>query len=470
LNTPLLWILLPGILAAGLLIIQRWERLVVILGTIGALGFAWLAWWLPAKEFFFVGPWYVRVVESWAFLGRRFVLGVDDRPAVMVLYLGTAFWFGAAIAAKTERKFVPLGLGIVATFTAALAVEPFLYAALLIAMAVLLSIPLLVPSGKPVGRGTLRYLTYQTLGVPFILLAGWTLSGFESGGLPLDLPLRASLFMGLGFAFLLAMFPFHSWIPMLAEESNPYISAFLFLVVPGAITFFGLGLLDRFAWLRQSEHVFQTLRTAGILMVLTAGMWAAIERHLGRMLGYAALMEIGLSVVTVGLVQGGQEAGNLGILFAALLPRGLGLGLWALALTVLASQTSTLNFKDVEGIAQKVPLAAASLILAHFSIAGLPLLAGFPPRLALLESLAATSMTAGLWVLVGCVGLMIGGLRTLAVLVSGPEGISWQMEEGLLQRIFLAIGVSLVIVMGIFPQWFLPIFSELPRMFKNLAP
>jgi NADH-quinone oxidoreductase subunit N len=468
-STPILYILFPGILGVFLIFVRRWETLVTTLGTIISLILAYLAWWLPDTEFFFIGPWYVNLGDTWVILGRQFMLGVDDRPAVMVLYLGTAFWFGASSLTRAGRNFVPVGLCILALLTAVIAVNPSLYSGLFIAMVVLLSILILIRPGQPVGQGVLRYLTFQTLGAPFILLTGWILTGVDAGSGDVEIQVRALLLMGMGFAFLLAVFPFHSWVPMLAEECHPYSAAFIFLILPGAITLFGLGLFDQFAWLRNSENSYLWIRYVGVIMVLTAGIWAAVQRHLGRIFGYAALLEIGLSLIAIGLAQGESSKDYLGILFAALLPRGVGMGVWALALTLIWSRTGELNFRKVVGLGREMPITTAALVLANFSLVGLPLLAGFPVRLVLLEGLGQISLLAAILTLAGCAGLLIGGLRSLAVLVMGPEELTWRITESPLQIAYLGFGMVALLVLGLFPQWFLPIFADLPLMYKNLV-
>lgn len=469
-SAPLVWIVLPGLLAAALLAIQPRERLVAVIGTLISASLAALAWWLPIKERFFIGPWTLTFLDTLSVLGRRFTLAEADRPALVVLYLTAAFWFGAAYVAQAGPLFVPLGLGMVVLLTAAVAVEPFLYAALFIEMAVLVSIPFLISVGKPVGRGVLRYLTFQTLGMPFILLTGWMLSGMEASPGALELVPHVSVLIALGFALLLAVFPFYTWIPMLAKESHPYTAAFVFLLLPGTISLLGLGFLDRFTWLRTSENTYALLRSAGVLMVVTAGIWAAFQTHLERILAYALILEIGFSFIAIGLAQGTQAGTFLGIFFAALLPRGLSLGVWALALATIRSRFSVLSFREVQGFARCAPVACGSLVLAHFSLAGLPLLAGFPVRLALLEGLSEVSLLSALWVLLGCLGLLAGGLRTLAVLVMGREEGQWQVTESWSQRFFLISGAVSLVILGLVPQWFLPLLARLPLAFEQLVP
>lgn len=179
-SSPAIWVGLPGLLAVFLMLVRKYEKLVSILGTIIALVLAGLSIIIPVGEIIQLGNLSLEITDTLTILGRRFVISADDIFLLTLIYTILAFWFGGAIFAHTTRMFVPLGLGIAAIFTAALSVEPFLYGPLLIEMAVLVSVPLLANIGKPVGRGILRYLTFQTLGFPFILFTGWLLAGVES--------------------------------------------------------------------------------------------------------------------------------------------------------------------------------------------------------------------------------------------------------------------------------------------------
>jgi NADH:ubiquinone oxidoreductase subunit 2 (subunit N) len=393
------------------------------------------------------------------------------------MYLGVAFWFGGSIVARTTRLFVPGGLMIASLLTAALAVEPFLYAALLIEMAVLVSIPVLVTPGRSVGKGVLRYLTFQTLGMPFILFTGWMLAGVESSPGDSELVLHASILMGFGFAFLLAIFPFHTWIPMIAEEVHPYVAAFILFILPLVVILFGLRFLDRYVWLRSSSGVYSILRFAGSIMVIAGGFWAAFESHLGRIMGFAVMIGIGLLLMTLGVGLDVEESKSLlGLFLALILPLGLGLGVWALALTTIAGAGGTditpsdgLSFQNVQGVARHLPVAVGGLILANLTMAGFPLLAGFPPRLALWNNLIQDYPLTALATLFGSTGLMIACLRSMAILVKVPKDEQWEMKETIGEKLLLVLGGLMLLVGGIFPQLFISAFTRLSEIFLHIS-
>jgi NADH-quinone oxidoreductase subunit N len=456
LSAPLLWIFFPGLLATLLFVFRKWEKATATVGTLVALLLAGLAWTMPLSDLISLGPWSFQFTPSLFVLGRQLVLAEYTRPILGLIYLITAFWFGGAYTARSSPFFVPLGLGIVALLTAALAVKPFLYAALFIQIAVFISIPLLIPPGKPSGRGVLRFLTFQTVGTPFILLTGWLITGAEA--VPGDTTsfLRTIIPLGFGFSFLLAVFPFHTWISMLAEESHPYAAAFILFLLPGIVSLFGLVFFESYAWMRNSPIIFTVLRLTGLIMIVAGGGMAAFQTHLGRMLGYAVTVDIGLSLISIGIHRGINIGGtgfsaSLSIFFALFLSRGLALGVWALALTAIWDRSKGMTFREVQGMGRVLPLAAAGVILAHFSMAGYPLLAGFPPRLALFGELAQISPVYTFWALAGSFGLLAGGLRSLAVLVMGKKKEPWKINEKGTLILLLGLGLLALFLAGVYP-------------------
>ncbi|HLE15574.1 MAG TPA: proton-conducting transporter membrane subunit [Anaerolineales bacterium] len=469
-SAPVLWIAFPAVLGVILLFLRMRVTLVAVLGTLATLSLALSAWFLPDREQFTLGPWTVPFSDTLNLLGRSFTLDPADRSVVALIFLMAALWFGAVPVARTGHNFIPLALGMISLFTAAIAVEPFLYAALLIEIGVLLSIPMLIEPGRRAGRGIMRYLTFQTLGMPFILLTGWMLEGVETSPVEASFVVRLTLLLGLGFGLLLAIFPFYTWLPLLAEEAHPYVASFVFLLLPGAIFVLVLGFLDEYAWLREVPEISTAFRWAGILMIITSGLWSMFQRQLARILAYALILEIGFSFLALNLALSERTALYLGLFFALQVPRGLSLGVWSLALSVLRQEAPELQFHHIQGLGMRFPITAGSLVLANLTLAGLPLLAGFPLRWSLLDGLASSDPGAAGWALVGSLGLLIAGLRTLMVLLASDQVPAWFLSESLWQRSFLLMGAAALLILGLFPQWLLPLLVDLPAAFQQLAP
>jgi len=421
---------------------------------------------LPVSSPIPIGPFSLTVSDRLFFFGRQFILNEADLSLLTLIYGSLAFWLGAAYLAKVHWFFLPASMGMVALLTSVLAVEPFLYAALFIEMFTLLSVPTLVIPGQVLGKGILRFLIFETLSMPFVLYTGWMLGGVETGAGSLGLYLRASLLIGLGFALMLAIFPFHSWIPMLMEESHPYTTAFVLNMLTLVVLLFSLGFINRYEWMRTSPTVFAASAVMGVLMVFTGGVLAAFEHHLGRILGYAVMLEVGYSLLAISF---SAEVG-LGIFFALIVPRVIGLGVWSLALSILEDHTRSLSFPANRGSIRSLPMVVVALVIAHFSAVGFPLLAGFPARMYIWELLGGRDIILTVGLFIGSAGLLVAGLRTLVLLVTGRDESPQQMKENLWVRLTLGIGALSLILAGLIPQSFSPFLLSLQRVFENLVP
>lgn len=443
----------------------RNQKVITLIAGIFTLFLTLAAWLLPVDTIMVIGTWSFKLTSSFNILGRSLVLGSADQSLLALIYGSAVVWFGAASVTQIAHRLNSLGLAIVALLVAALAVEPFLYAALLIEMAVLLSIPLLAAPGNGSGRGLVRFLIFQTLAMPFILFSGWLLAGIDANPGDLGLVQQAAILIGMGFTFLLAIFPFHSWIPLLTEESSPIIVGFILWMFPTAALFFGLGFLDHYSWLRDASELNNILSSIGLLMVVSGGILAAFQQHLGRILGYAVIMETGFSILSINL----DKTGGLSIFFMFLVPRTICLVVWALSLNILKQQTPTLSLSDVKGMVRSSPFAISGVVLANLAIAGMPLLAGFPPHQAVWERLAATSFPSSIWAIIGTLGLFFSAVRVMLSVSAVPEDARWEPHETSSQRVILSIGFLALLLLGLFPQWMLPLWMKLPAIFPHLG-
>ena len=463
-NAPVIWILLP--IAAGMtLALTRNPRILAYLGGSLALILAFAAQFFPIEQALLFGNFSLKIESSLNMLGRALVIAPAEGSLIALIYAGTALWFFGSLAAENAARIVPMGFMIVGLLVASIAVEPFLYAALFIEIAILISIPMLASVYSPPGKGVIRFLIYQTLAMPFILLAGWLLGGVEASPGDLALAAQSASMLGLGFAFLLAVFPLYNWIPMLMEDSHPFTVGFLLWILPTITIIFATGFLDRYSWIRSSPQLILALRSAGLLMIVTGGIWAAFQRHLGRIMAFGVVVETGFSLLALSL----DSRLGIPILFLLIPARTLTLALWSLGLTVIRDITETMQFSAVRGVLRVAPFASAAILLATLSAGAFPLLAGFPPRLALWENLSSVSSASAVWVGIGVAGLLTSAVRSLAALSMAEEFTSWLSRENLTQRIMLGLGTIGLFILGLFPQTVQFFLSKLPLMFERLG-
>jgi formate hydrogenlyase subunit 3/multisubunit Na+/H+ antiporter MnhD subunit len=467
LSTPIIWVVFPLVIATLCVVLSKRPVLSLIIASATAFGLALLAAFLPQELTLSLGPLTFAIEESLRFLGRRITLVYAMLPFIAFIYGATGLWLLSSNLPGVPTAFRPISLVITSSLTAALGVEPFLYAALLIETAVLVSVPMLISPGQGGQQGILRYLGLMTIAMPFILIAGWLLTGVVI--LPPDSPLigQSAILLGLGFALWLAVFPFHSWVPMVSQRGHPTVVSFLLFVLPSTILVFGLNFLNRYAFLRTSAEIFNIIRIIGVMMILFGGVWTAVQDHLERAFGFSVLVETGFSLLAIGLAASGGLKWLL-MLFPA---RALGYWMWGYTLTRLEHHCGSLEVSAIQGYGRRLPIISAGLILAQLSIAGLPLLASFPIKIALLTRVLLEGTGLGVWSFIGSLGLFLFTIRLILNLFL-PIDIEvtqlWFIEEKTSQFLPVLLLLAALVVSGLFPGIFSSGLTSILTAFPQL--
>ena len=175
-SAPVLYIIIPLILGILLFLLRKRKRLVQGVGITSSLLLGLLGFTLPLGAVISAGDSTLKIPSSLAILGRSLTILDSDRPIVGIIFVFSAMWFIAARIDQDRSNIIAIGMMISGLLVASMAIVPFLYAALIQALIALLGIGILTNRGRKVGTGTLRYLVFQMLGVPFILLTGWVLT------------------------------------------------------------------------------------------------------------------------------------------------------------------------------------------------------------------------------------------------------------------------------------------------------
>jgi len=460
-STPAVFILLPFLVSVVLFFVQKRTRLVMTISIATCTVLVLFAFFQNFGEVWKIGPISIEIRTNLAIMGRAFSLTNQDKFFLAFLYFSSALWFGGTRGAKVSSRFIPIGLAIVSILTAALAVEPFIYSAILVEIAVLVSVPLLVEPGIKAGNGILRFIVYQSLAMPFILFGGWLLGGIQASPSDTTRLLQSIIFLGIGFALWLAIVPFQSWVPRLSFDLKPYISGFLLGLFPIVTMLIMVDFISGLVWLRESAYLQPSLRLVGAIMVVTTGIWAIIEKDLRRFFGYTVLLESGLALLLVSL----QSDAGVSVLYLSFIPRMFALALMALSLTILSSENDDLDVESISGMVRKYPFASFTLVFSMLSVAGVPLLGGFPVRLSLLEMLANGGHPVTIWVLLGMGAYLFAVIRIFQK-ITMPASAKWQRHESNGQVALLLIGVVILIIFGLFPNLLAgllrPLFVNLP--------
>ncbi len=458
---PLLLILLPLASAPIVFLLRRWTPLAALLASATALAMAGLCLGLPLNRPISVLGWQVALGQPMTVLGREFALGVANSLALGFLWLIAAIAFLFAWRIPQGSLFFALGLVILSLLGAAVMIRHFVFAVLFLWVADLVIVFLVQGEQEGLRQGALRYLVMVSLAVPPLLTALWLIDLHAVNPDNPALLRQAVVLLGIGFAILLAVVPFHGWVSALATDAPPIVTAFVLTAINTVVILLMLNLLQSYSWLSEDPQVFRLLRLGGVSMAVVGGGLALVQRSFGRLLGYAVLSDMGCTLMALGIA---SPAG----LTAALLHvahRSLGLLLAAMGLATVRHQVGGDSFGSLSGVARRLPIASAGLVLGGLSLAGMPLTAGFPSRWAIYRLLPGQEL--GLVMLLSGGAVALAYLRGLGTLL-GSSTQSQVKRESIMASLIIVGMIVLCLGLGIFPQWLLSAVQRVAGSFSFL--
>lgn len=472
-TTPVIWIFIPTLLSLVLVAVHRLRKLSVWIACVGSLLLAVAAFIFPQSLEFSLGGRLFLFDDTAQIFNRSLILTGSQLRTVAVMFSITFLWNIAAYRFPVSRWFPTVSLSITALWVSTLAVGTFLYSAVIVELIVLVSVLLLTPRGEQAGSGEMRYLVSQTVAMPFILLSGWMVTGIESAPSANTLILRGTVMILIGFSLWLAVFPLHSWMPMLAEKTHPWVFSFVFLMHQTILTFFLLKVLDQFAWLRNLPGIFTVLQWAGVISLLAGGILLSLQNQVNRALAYIVLIETGYSLLAIGLIdQGGGEAFALSIL-----PRALAYWQWAYTLSSIQQIMPEVDgsFPSLRGLFNRLPFHSMSLILSLLILLGLPGFGLFPAKRLLWNSSAGLTYNYTPLIALGLAGMALFTLRlSHTLLMTDSETSSFtgfvNPKEYVWQIVIVCLVSLFSMLMGFFPHIFLNPLLQLMEPFIHLLP
>lgn len=194
----------------------------------------------------------------------------------------------------------------------------------------------------------------------------------------------------VGLAFKVSAVPFHMWTPDVYQGAPTPVAAF-FAAAPkvAALALFLRLIAGPFASLH--IEVTQIITVLSVLSMIVGALGAMMQRSLKRLLAYSAIGHVGYMLIGFAVGAAAIES----ILVYLTLYVFMGLGTFAVILSLRRQGRLVHDIHDLQGLAKTHPGSAFFMALFMFSMAGIPPLAGFFGKLYIFMA----AINAGLYTL-----------------------------------------------------------------------
>ena len=257
------------------------------------------------------------------------------------------------------------------------------------------------------------------------------------------------VFVVVGIAFKFGAAPFHMWLPDVYEGSPTAVT--IFIGSAPKLAAFGMAyrLLDNGLG-ALAPHWSQMLAALAALSLILGNLVAIAQTNLKRMLAYSTISHMGF--LLLGLANG-TPSGYAAAMFYAICYAIMTTAAFGVILLLARAGFEAENIADFRGLNQRNPWYAFIMLVAMFSLAGVPPLFGFFAKLLVLKA----ALDAGLWwlAIIAIVFAIVGCfyyLRVVKVMYfDAPEDKSaLALPADLPLRWLLSINGVALIVLGVF--------------------
>jgi NADH-quinone oxidoreductase subunit N len=272
-----------------------------------------------------------------------------------------------------------------------------------------------------------------------------------------------------GLGFKLAAAPFQFYAPDVYQGTTN-VNAGVLAVAPKIAGVAGLIRLLVVAMPLVADYAWQLALVLAVLTMTVGNVCALWQKDVRRLMAYSSIAHggyllIGLAVGTGAVALGSGVSGGAGsMLFYVLVYAIASMGTFAALAYLSSSGREFSSVADLAGLSKTQPLAAATIAVFMFSLAGIPPLVGFWGKLALFSGaiqLAAANSDSRLAIwfvalaVIGALNAAIAAayyLRIVATMYfTAPATVPVRAEGGIGALTAAAICAVLVIVGGLFP-------------------
>lgn len=264
---------------------------------------------------------------------------------------------------------------------------------------------------------------------------------------PDALSVLGMIFFITGMGFKMSLVPFHLWTADVYEGAPIAVTSYLSVVSKGAAAFiFTFVLYTVFPV--ASEIWLQVLVVLSIVTMTIGNLFAMRQGNMKRFLAFSSIAQAGFLLLGI-LGQGALGMGT--IIFFLLVYVFTNLAAFSVVAAIY-DKTGKEDMKDYNGLYKTNPNLSLILMLALFSLAGIPPVAGFFGKLFLFNSMASKGYYIVLFIALinATISLYYYLLPIRAMFIEKNDNPIEHFKSNIYMKIGLAISVIGIIVTGIY--------------------
>jgi NADH-quinone oxidoreductase subunit N len=204
-------------------------------------------------------------------------------------------------------------------------------------------------------------------------LAGIGQHVVDSGGLDALMAVGLAMVVG-GFAFKLALVPFHAWAPDVYQGGPTPVTAFLSVVPKGAALVALLRIVDGMDLIHLSRDWVVAGAVIAVASMTLGNVVAIVQRDIKRMLAYSGIAHMGYAMVAI--IVAGADGGAAVLVYLAAYTL-MNVGAFAAVALFSERENEPHLISDLAGQGWQRPVVAIALTICLFSLAGVPPFFGF---------------------------------------------------------------------------------------------
>jgi NADH-quinone oxidoreductase subunit N len=209
------------------------------------------------------------------------------------------------------------------------------------------------------------------------------------------LTIFAFIFILSGFAFKMSIVPFHLWTADVYEGSPIAVTNFLSVISKGSVIFVFLTILYQLFGGLKEEWLY-AISILSILSMTIGNLFALRQQNAKRFLAFSSISQVGFVLVGVA---GASAMGSTSVVYFVLIYLLSNIAAFGV-ISAMADTTGSESLQSFKGLYKSNPFYALFMVVALFSLAGVPPVAGFFGKLFLLTA----GMNSKLYVLLGFAG------------------------------------------------------------------